>query len=133
MNKLYSSALRKMIDYSIKRQHDFNYRQNMDKMDYIDEFCTIRLKGPRRSGHSKAVSDLARVYDAWIVSPNTALGDYNHKEWKKKCSVRSLDQTRGNVATVVLCDSVDTLKKADIELLHAMSYGQETFVLVYVG
>ncbi len=122
-----------MIDYSIKIQRDFKYRQNMDKMHYIEEFCTIRLSGPRGSGHSGAVNDIARLYDAVIVAPTLALGKANFPDWVKICTPRSIDRIRGMSANVVICDNVAELKKDDINALHAMSAGKREFVLVYVG
>lgn len=133
VDTLYSNAIRKLIDYSFEKQRGFMYRRNMDKLDYINEFCTITMRGPRQSGHSRAVNDLARLYDAWIVSPTLKQGEINHKGWKKLCTPRSFDRVRGSSSTVVLCDGVADLTDGDIEVLHEMSIGQRVFALVYMG
>lgn len=133
MDTLYSGAVRKLIDYSFERQRVFMHRHNMDRLDYINEFCTITMRGPRQSGHSSAINDLSRLYDAWIVVPTLLQGNIIYKGWKKICSPRSLDRTRGATTKVVLCDGVAELKDEHIEQLHEMSAGQRVFALVYLG
>lgn len=130
---LYSGTVRRLIEYSFGVQRAFLYRQNMERLDYINEYCTIVMRGPRQSGSSQAVSDLARLYDAWIVAPTMAIAKQNYKDWGKVCSIRSLDRTRGSATSVVICDSVAELKNSDIELLHELAAGRRVFALVYMG
>ena len=127
IDELYSNTARKLIEYSFDKQRGFKHRQNMDKMDYIKEFCTIRIQGPRQSGHSRAVNDLARLYDAWIVMPTLQQIKSTHPNWKKVCTPRSLDRTRGSSTRMA------ELNKADITKLHTMSAGLREFVLIYIG
>lgn len=56
-----ASALRLMIANSLWSQKNFkdDFNQYEDPLAWLNEFCTIRLAGPRRSGHTEAMIKVA--------------------------------------------------------------------------
>lgn len=129
-NIFYYDAVRKLIALAREAQHSV---EDKDRPGYIEEFCTVVIKGPRRSGHSTAVKDLARLYDAMIMVLTLDRAKSQYKDWDKICSPGSINRVRGVRANVVLCDGVGPLSLEEQAMLYSMSYGSDTFVIVHVG
>ena len=106
---------------------------------WIDEFCTVKLMGPRQTGHSSAVLNIAKQYDAIIVAQTQMMAKVAFKGYKKAFGRGQLGSrshaTRAIPADVIIMDGFDKnpLTTEERDELEVRIDKTETFVMVYVG
>lgn len=132
--KVYTGTLHRLVMIAREAQEMVDKR-NHSVEQFIDEYCTVALRGPRGSGHSAAVLNLAGYYNAVIITQTVALGKHNYPKYKKMCSVKQIDKwARGKEASVVIIDGCGELTIEQKRVLYRMEHqNTEGFVFAYVG
>jgi len=134
------SALKALIQNSIEGQATCSDYHRDNVLSYIDSWCTVRMTGPRQSGHTTAMVEVGRkMFKEPIFLFHSCAFAKNCKErfeLERAFSVNQLNVLRGYSCDALFVDCSFFLSPAIEEeirrLAVAFSLKHKTFCLVFV-
>ena len=81
-----------------KLQRAIQVRDRVTPEQYLKEYCTVRISGPRVSGHTRAISDLRYELEhknqmgTLATTPVAACIERRSEDWPVFTPIRKLDQ-----------------------------------------
>ena len=117
------SATKDLIRLSSIYQDEFrDYYKSDRHLSFMKEFCTIKVCGPRQSGHSTAIQFLTFEFDKPCVISWTLKMSKRIKEGASPntdfASVKSLTRLAGKTYDIIFVDTASLLSKTDIENVY---------------
>jgi len=88
---------------------------------YAKEWCTVKVGGPRRTGHSWTINELIKQFDDQVIVITPTLDQSRLYTATHKASIRSLDRIRGlSGIRAVIVDCVSVLSKKELAEVYGI-------------
>lgn len=106
-------ALQMLMENSSERQiwMDEEGDANPGRVDFVKEFCTIRIQGPRQTGHTSVCKELIAQFgegNTLLVTPNKFSTVYDGIQ--NIASPESIDDFRGHDFQIVVVDQYSYIR-----------------------
>lgn len=89
---------------------------------FLNEFCTVKICGPRASCHTTVISEISKEYDSWVIFPNNEQIKIFRKLFSYKTKLFSINhEFKGyKLPTIVFLDQASFISKN--KLMELVNY-----------
>lgn len=129
-------CLRQMIELCHRAQlANQTQKQNIPALSWYREFCTVRLSGPRQSGHTTAIANISDSLDSIVLFSNEGLRNRFPRK-NKAFTWHQLNHLRGLDANAIIVDNAFSCSKSKQDRIYQFAIPiaspKETFFFVFV-